>query len=337
MRTALPCSCRILLGLALVFSAPWAAAADAVPTVRIDTGALSGVHDARAGLDEFKGIPYAAAPLGALRWKPPQPVAAWQGVRAAGHFGPRCMQRPLFGDMVFRSAGMSEDCLYLNVWTPAHARGGKLPVLVYFYGGGFVGGDGSELRYDGASLARRGIVTVTVNYRLGPLGFLHLEPFGGEAWAGTANLGLADQTLALRWVREHAEAFGGDPARVTIFGESAGAMSVATHLARPSASGLFHRAIAQSGAATHCRDGDVAEDAPQHAHPRLLVRRHGLDEPQVRASTVHARGSASDEPPGEQRARDDLRGPQRPAPSSHAIPSLRGPATPPPTACPIRP
>jgi para-nitrobenzyl esterase len=121
------------------------------------------------------------------------------------------------------------------------------------------------------------VVVVTVNYRLGPLGFLHLEPFGGEAWAGTANLGLADQTLALRWVREHAEAFGGDPARVTIFGESAGAMSVATHLARPSASGLFHRAIAQSGAATHCRDGDVAESVAARVLDELGVDPRHLD------------------------------------------------------------
>ena len=249
MRTALPCSCRILLGLALVFSAPWAAAADAVPTVRIDTGALSGVHDARAGLDEFKGIPYAAAPLGALRWKPPQPVAAWQGVRAAGHFGPRCMQRPLFGDMVFRSAGMSEDCLYLNVWTPAHARGGKLPVLVYFYGGGFVGGDGSELRYDGASLARRGIVTVTVNYRLDVFGFLALPALAAESPRRAAgNYGLLDQVAALRWVRRNIAAFGGDPRQVTIGGESAGSMAVSALMASPLSKGLMQRAIGESGA-----------------------------------------------------------------------------------------
>ncbi|HKU94249.1 MAG TPA: carboxylesterase family protein, partial [Vineibacter sp.] len=146
MRTALSCSCRVVLGLALASPASWAAAADAAPVAHVDTGSLSGIHDASSGLDEFKGIPYAAPPVGTLRWKPPQPAAAWNGVRAADHFGPRCMQRPLFSDMVFRSAGMSEDCLYLNVWTPAHGKGGKLPVLVYFYGGGFVGGDGSELR-----------------------------------------------------------------------------------------------------------------------------------------------------------------------------------------------
>lgn len=173
MRRAFACSIHMLLGLAVVAAPlPLLAAGSSVPVVHTDAGELSGVHVAAAGLDEFKGIPYAAPPVGSLRWKPPQPMAAWSGVRKADHFGPRCMQRPLFGDMVFRSDGMSEDCLYLNVWRPAHSAGKKLPVLVYFYGGGFVAGDGSESRYDGASLARRGIVTVTVNYRLDVFGFL---------------------------------------------------------------------------------------------------------------------------------------------------------------------
>jgi para-nitrobenzyl esterase len=249
MRTILPCSCRVLLGLALALPAPWAAAADAAPMAHVDSGSLSGTHDARTGLDEFKGIPYAAPPVGALRWKPPQPVAAWQGVRAAGHFGPRCMQRPLFSDMVFRSAGMSEDCLYLNVWAPAHRKGGKLPVLVYFYGGGFVGGDGSELRYDGASLAQRGIVTVTVNYRLDVFGFLALPALAAESPVHAAgNYGLLDQVAALRWVRRNIAAFGGDPQQVTIGGESAGSMSVSALMASPLSEGLMQRAIGESGA-----------------------------------------------------------------------------------------
>ncbi|WP_404538949.1 carboxylesterase/lipase family protein [Dyella agri] len=215
----------------------------------VDSGTLSGIHDAQTGLDEFKGIPYAAPPVGALRWKPPQPAAAWNGARSAEHFGPRCMQRPLFGDMVFRSAGMSEDCLYLNVWKPAHATAGKLPVLVYFYGGGFLGGDGSEPRYDGASLARHGIVTVTVNYRLDVFGFLAMPALTGESPAhASGNYGLLDQVAALRWVQRNIAAFGGDPAQVTIGGESAGAMSVSALMASPLSKGLMQRAIGESGA-----------------------------------------------------------------------------------------
>jgi para-nitrobenzyl esterase len=233
----------------MALSAPWCAAAGPVPTVRVDGGTLSGIRDAQIGLDEFKGIPYAAPPVGALRWKPPQPVAAWPGVRTADRFGPRCMQRPLFGDMVFRSNGMSEDCLYLNVWTPAHGESGRLPVLVYFYGGGFVGGDGSEPRYDGASLARRGIVTVTVNYRLDVFGFLALPALAEESPRHAAgNYGLLDQAAALRWVRRNIAAFGGDPARVTIGGESAGSMSVSALMASPLSKGLMRGAIGESGA-----------------------------------------------------------------------------------------
>jgi para-nitrobenzyl esterase len=223
-------------------------AANPAPTANIATGQLSGIHDASTGLSEFKGIPYAAPPLGPLRWKAPQPVTAWSGVRKADHFGPRCMQRPLYSDMVFRSDGMSEDCLYLNVWTPAHAANEKLPVLVYFYGGGFTGGDGSELRYDGASLAQRGIVTVTVNYRLDVFGFLALPALAAESPEhATGNYGLLDQNAALRWVQRNIAAFGGDPGQVTIGGESAGSMSVSAHMASPLSKGLMQRAIGESG------------------------------------------------------------------------------------------
>ena len=239
----------LLLGLAFALVVDAVFAADSVPTVRIDTGTLSGSRDAKSGLDEFKGIPYAAPPVGSLRWKPPQPVSGWTGVRKADHFGPRCMQRPLYGDMVFRSAGMSEDCLYLNVWAPTRSPGGKLPVLVYFYGGGFWAGDGSEPRYDGASVAQRGIVTVTVNYRLDVLGFLALPALADESpQHATGNYGLLDQNAALRWVRRNIAAFGGDPARVTIGGESAGSMSVSAQMASPLSKGLMQRAIGESGA-----------------------------------------------------------------------------------------
>lgn len=240
---------RPLLGLALALACAPALASSAAPVVATDAGRLAGLRDATAGLDVFKGIPYAAPPLGPLRWKPPQPMAAWKDVRKADHFGPRCMQRPIFSDMVFRSDGMSEDCLYLNVWTPANASKRKLPVLVYFYGGGFVGGDGSEPRYDGAALARRGIVTVTVNYRLDVFGFLATPALAAESPRHAAgNYGLLDQHAALAWVKRNIAAFGGDPDQVTIGGESAGSMSVSAQMASPLSKGLIHRAIGESGA-----------------------------------------------------------------------------------------
>ncbi|HEX7340444.1 MAG TPA: carboxylesterase family protein [Rhodanobacteraceae bacterium] len=221
----------------------------ATPVVTVRAGQLSGVHDPASGLDEFKGVAYAAPPVGALRWKPPQPVKPWQGVRKADRFGPRCMQRSIYGDMVFRSNGMSEDCLYLNVWTPALQAGKKLPVLVYFYGGGFMAGDGSEPRYDGASLAQKGIVTVTVNYRLGVFGFLALPALAAESsHHASGNYGLLDQAAALRWVHRNIAAFGGNPNEVTIGGESAGSMSVSALLASPLSKGLMQRAIGESGA-----------------------------------------------------------------------------------------
>lgn len=249
MRRIVPGSCCALLGVAMALSAPRGMAADAPPPMaKVADGMLSGVHDAKAGLDEFKGIPYAAPPVGALRWKPPQPAAAWHGVRAADRFGPRCMQRPLYGDMVFRSNGMSEDCLYLNVWTPAHHANGKLPVLVYFYGGSMLAGDGSEPRYDGASLAQRGIVTVTVNYRLDVFGLLALPALAAESPQHAAgNYSLLDMTAALQWVRNNIAAFGGDPAQVTIGGESSGSMAVSALMASPLSKGLMQRAIGESG------------------------------------------------------------------------------------------
>jgi para-nitrobenzyl esterase len=201
------------------------------------------------GVRSFKGIPFAAPPVGALRWQPPQPVPKWTDVRQATAFGNQCMQRRIFADMVFRSAGISEDCLYLNVWTPATRGSARLPVLVYFYGGGFTAGDGSEPRYDGAALARRGLVTLTVNYRLGVFGFLAHPALTKESSRGASgNYGLLDQQAALQWVRDNVAAFGGDPARVTIAGESAGSMSVSALMASPLSKGLIAGAIGESGA-----------------------------------------------------------------------------------------
>jgi len=220
------------------------------PRVSLADGRIEGKLAKANGmaLEEFQGIPYAAPPIGPLRWKPPQPAPAWSGVRQATRFGPRCMQLPLFGDMRFRSAGMGEDCLYLNVWKPAGATA-RLPVLVYFFGGGFVAGDGSESRYDGASLASRGIVTVTVNYRLGVFGFFATPALAAESPQHAAgNYGLLDQVAALRWVRDNIAAFGGDPAQVTIAGESAGSIAVSALMTSPLSRGLFARAIGESGA-----------------------------------------------------------------------------------------
>jgi len=248
MRSIVSGLCRASCVAALLLPAPAGMAAEALPTVQVVGGTLSGIHEAEAGLDEFKGIPYAAPPVGALRWKPPQPVAAWQGVRRADRFAARCMQRPLYGDMVFRSNGMSEDCLYLNVWTPTH-RNGRLPVLVYFYGGSLLAGDGSEPRYDGASLARRGIVTVTVNYRLDVLGLLALPQLAAESpQHATGNYSLLDMAAALRWVHANIAAFGGNADAVTIGGESAGSMAVSALMASPLSRGLMQRAIGESGA-----------------------------------------------------------------------------------------
>jgi len=212
------------------------------------SGKVSGVIDERIGVHSFKGIPFAAPPVGALRWQPPQPTPPWPGIRRAHRFGPRAMQLPVFGDMNFRSRGMSEDCLYLNVWTPDPSAAAQLPVLVYFYGGGFIAGDGSEPRYDGAQMARRGIVAVTVNYRLNIFGFFaHPELSAELPQHCSGNYGFLDQHAALRWVRDNIAAFGGDPARVTIAGESAGSMSVNAQMISPLSKDLIAGAIGASG------------------------------------------------------------------------------------------
>lgn len=206
----------------------------------------------RAGsVARFLGVPYAAPPVGPLRWRAPQPVPAWAGARTATRFGPACPQPPAAGPTYVSpelSDRQDEDCLYLNVWSPEPDPAARRPVMVWLHGGGFRNGSGSEAWYDGAALARRGVVVVTLNYRLGALGFLAhpwLEP---ESPFGTSgNYGLLDQIAALGWVRDHIAAFGGDPGCVTVFGQSAGAGSVRALLECPAARGLFHRAIQQSG------------------------------------------------------------------------------------------
>jgi para-nitrobenzyl esterase len=225
-------------------------AGDAVAADRVKTtnGVVEGTGRQASGVRMFKGIPFAAPPVGELRWKAPQPMTNWQGVRPATQFGPRCMQQPVFGDMNFRSNGMSEDCLYLNIWTPAASGTERLPVLVYLYGGGFRAGDGSEPRYDGESMARHGIVALTVNYRLAEFGFFaHPELTGESPNHASGNQGFLDQTAALQWVKRNIAAFGGDPSQVTIAGESAGSISVSALMVSPLAKTLFARAIGESG------------------------------------------------------------------------------------------
>src|SRR5947209_947184 len=239
---------RTLFAAAVLLAAALAGNASTADRVKTSNGVVEGKGRQDSGVRIFQGIPFAQPPTGDQRWKPPQPVKSWAGVRQAVKFGPRCMQHPVFGDMGFRSDGMSEDCLYLNVWTPAASGRERLPVLVYFYGGGFVAGDGSEPRYDGESMARRRVVAVTVNYRLGVFGFLaHPELTKESPHHASGNYGLLDQAAALRWVQQNIAAFGGDPRRVTIAGESAGSASVSAQMASPVSKDLIAGAIGESG------------------------------------------------------------------------------------------
>ena len=244
-----PCGMRRLgLLLLLLAAGLWggvAAAAD--PIVRIDTGELRG--DRSGAIDIFRAVPFAAPPVGELRWRAPQPPQAWDGVRDARAIGPRCPQQNSFS--TFAPGPMSEDCLYLNLWVP---RGGaKLPVMVWIHGGGYAAGSGTMALYDGKALAKRGVIVVTINYRLGRLGFFAHPALKAERDAKYPGepmglYGILDQIAALQWVRRNIEAFGGDPGNVTIFGESAGGGSVTQLMVSPLSKGLFARAISQSGA-----------------------------------------------------------------------------------------
>ena len=233
-----------------VSSTPLSASQGAAKNLQIKTkqGKLEGKVD--GSTRAFLGIPYAAPPVGPLRWKPPMPAAKWKGVRQATEFGSHCMQPKLYADMIFRDPGISEDCLTLNVWTPAADKAAKLPVMVWVFGGGYIAGGTSEPRQDGANLAKHGVVVVSMNYRLGIFGFFAHAALAAESHKGASgNYGLLDQTAALQWVKHNIEAFGGDPGNVTLFGESAGSFSVSTQMASPLAKGLFQRAIGESGGA----------------------------------------------------------------------------------------
>jgi para-nitrobenzyl esterase len=215
----------------------------------IEGGAIAVPAANEDGIRAFKGIPYAAPPMGLLRWRPPQPVQPWTGIRPTDTPGPNAPQRLLFPDIDAVSGGQSEDCLFLNVWSP-HAPGSsaRSPVVFYIHGGGFAVGFGAEKRYDGARLAKRGVVVVTMNYRLNALGLLAHPALTAET-GSSGNYAMLDLVAALHWVKRNIAAFGGDPDQVTIMGESAGSMFVSLLMVSPLARGLFHRAIGESGAA----------------------------------------------------------------------------------------
>ena len=218
---------------------------------------LSGIHI-------FKGVPFAAPPVGNLRWKAPQPAQKWEGVRQAKEYGPNPMQEALFGDMNFGTKKNSEDCLYLNIWTPAKTMKEKLPVLIYFNGGGLMAGSGSEARYAGDAMARKGIISITANYREGIFGFFaHPQLSKETSYKGSGNYGFMDQVAAIQWVKDNIEAFGGDPNRITIVGESAGSISVSALMASPLCKGLFAQAMGSSGSVMGFKKIQTLKEAEQ--------------------------------------------------------------------------
>jgi len=265
-------ACAMLTSLLLCV-----APAAAEPRTRIEGGMLEGVD--RDGLRVFLGVPYAAPPVGERRWRGPLPPAHWQGVRTARDFGPSCMQSPVSQGIgpwtpeFFPHNTVSEDCLYLNIWTPSARREARLPVFVWIPGGGFRNGGGAVPLYDGAALAHEGVVVVTLNYRLGAFGFLAHPDLALEADGGRGNYGLRDVIAALEWIQENARAFGGDPQRVTIAGQSAGGALVNALLVAPSAHGLFSRAIVQSSplGAQLTPDRAAAEDIAARFHTALGI------------------------------------------------------------------
>ena len=215
--------------------------------VKTQYGVLEGIEE--DGVKKFLGVPFAQAPVGDLRWKAPQPLQAWEGVREAKAFSDDPMQPNIFGDMNFRGSGRSEDCLYLNIWTTAKTTADALPVLIYFNGGGLMAGSGSEPRYDGSSIAKEGVIGVTANYREGVFGFFaHPELTAASEYKGSGNYGFLDQVAAIKWVKENIAAFGGNPDRITIVGESAGSFSVSLLMCSPLSKDLIAGAMLSSGA-----------------------------------------------------------------------------------------
>ncbi len=233
-----------------------------IQAARVTGGEVSGILV--DGISIFKGIPFAAPPMGERRWKSPQPVIPWSGIRTAEAFAPGCMQDTSMAKVMGAPDTVSEDCLYLNVWTSAKTPKERLPVIVWIYGGGFSGGMTSVPMYDGEKLARKGAVVVSVAYRVGPFGFLAHPDLSRESGKGSGNYGLEDLIAGLQWVRRNVSRFGGDPSQVTIFGHSAGGMAVSMLAASPYARGLFHRAICMSGGsfAPPRFDEEAGQDVP---------------------------------------------------------------------------
>jgi para-nitrobenzyl esterase len=259
-KTTWRCAAGLALAMAVVTCAM------AADQVRTESGIVEGTTSTDSKIHIYKGIPFAAPPIGPLRWQPPQPAPSWQGVRKVIGFGSRCMQGRIYQDMVFRDPGPSEDCLYLNVWTPTASAGAHLPVMVWIFGGGFQAGSPSEPRQDGENLARKGVVVVSMNYRLGVFGFFsHPELAKESPHHSAGNYGLLDQVAALNWVHKNIQAFGGDPGNVTIFGESAGSISVSAQMASPLSKGLFKRAIGESGGVFLLGNRPVSLDQTEQA------------------------------------------------------------------------
>ena len=245
-------SCRIPTALAALALVASTAFASNPLKIKTDKGSVEGTLTTDGQVRAFKGIPYAAPPVGDLRWQPPQPAAKWHDTLAAHDFGHHCIQSGSYPDMVFHDPGPSEDCLTLNVWTPANAKPGSLPVMVWIYGGGFTSGSTSESRQDGQFLAHRNVVIVSMNYRLGIFGFFAHPALTAESPNhASGNYGLLDQAAALAWVKRNIAAFGGDPNNITLFGESAGSFSVSSQMASPLSKNLIAKAIGESGGAFH--------------------------------------------------------------------------------------
>jgi para-nitrobenzyl esterase len=248
MQLGLKLACALAVaGLGLGMST--ASFADSL-TVKTEQGKVTGKTINDGKVKAFLGVPYAAPPVGDLRWKAPEPPVKWKGERDATKFGAHCAQNLVFADMIFQGPPASEDCLFLNVYAPADATGkSKLPVMFWIHGGGYSGGGSDEPRHNGDFLPLKGVVLVTINYRLGVFGFLATSDLAKEANGAAGNYGLLDMVAGLQWVKENIKKFGGDPGNVTIFGESAGSFAVSTLMGAPAANGLFHKAIGESGGA----------------------------------------------------------------------------------------